>query len=256
MVAELAGGEVPESAIDVIGTVVEPVTVRLEIDEVTRLLGPGFARDEVAGILTRLGMEVAGDDPMEVVVPTFRPDLTRPADLIEEVARIHGFDKFGATVPTGTAGGLTVEQRRLRLLHRALAGIGLTQAVTLPFVGEEDLIRVGFPLEEVLQVKNPLREEEGRLRPTMLPSLLKAVRFNFSHGAASVALFETGRVFVARAGVRRSETSRANRPSRLGSRGLGRAVLHWTRTGWRPTAAFPSPFSVMLPRCSGWRRSS
>jgi phenylalanyl-tRNA synthetase beta chain len=201
MVAELAGGVVPESAIDVIGTVVEPVIVRLEIDEVARLLGPGFARDEIAGILTRLGMEVSGDLPMEVVVPTFRPDVTRPADLIEEVARIHGFDKFGATVPTGTAGGLTVEQRRLRLLHQALAGIGLTQAVTLPFVGEEDLIRVGFPLEEVLQVKNPLREEEGRLRPTMLPSLLKAVRFNFSHGATSVALFETGRVFVAQPAV-------------------------------------------------------
>jgi phenylalanyl-tRNA synthetase beta chain len=135
---------------------------------------------------------------MEVVVPTFRPDVTRPADLIEEVARIHGFDEFAATVPTGPAGGLTAEQERLRLLHRTLAGIGLTQAVTLPFVGEEDLLRLGIPLGDVLRVKNPLRDEEGRLRPTLLPSLLNAVRFNFSHGASSVAVFETGRVFAAR----------------------------------------------------------
>ena len=198
MVAELAGGDVPESAIDVIGTVVEPVTVRFEIEEVTRLLGPGFTREEVGAILTRLGMEVRGENPMEVVVPTFRPDVTRPADLIEEVARIHGFDEFAATVPTGPAGGLTAEQERLRLLHRTLTGIGLTQAVTLPFVGEEDLLRLGIPLGDVLRVKNPLRDEEGRLRPTMLPSLLNAARFNFSHGASSVAVFETGRVFAAR----------------------------------------------------------
>jgi phenylalanyl-tRNA synthetase beta chain len=152
----------------------------------------------VVAILDRLGMEVSGDDPLEVLVPTFRPDVTRPADLVEEVARIHGFDKFEATVPTGPAGGLTPEQRRLRALHRSLVGIGVSQAVTLPFVGEEDLVRLGIALSDVLRVKNPLRDEEGRLRPTMLPSLLSAVRFNFSHGASSVALFETGRVFFAR----------------------------------------------------------
>ncbi len=198
MVVELGGGEVPESAIDVIGTAVEPVTVQLALAEVTRLLGEGFTRDEVAGILTRLGMEVHGEDPLQVVVPTFRPDVTRPADLVEEIARIHGFDKFAATVPIGPVGGLTAEQRRLRVLHRALADVGLSQAVTLPFVGEEDLLRLGNSLGEVLRVTNPLRDEEGRLRPTMLPSLLNAVRFNFSHGASSVALFETGRVFAAR----------------------------------------------------------
>lgn len=198
MVVELAGGEVPEPALDVVGTAVEPVTVRLALAEVTRLLGEGFTRDEVVGILTRLGMAIHGEDPLQVVVPTFRPDVTRPADLVEEVARIHGFDKFAATVPIGPVGGLTAEQKRLRVLHRALVDVGLSQAVTLPFVGENDLLRLGVQLGEVLQVTNPLRDVEGRLRPTMLPSLLNAVRFNFSHGASSVALFETGRVFAAR----------------------------------------------------------
>ncbi len=201
MVAELAGGKVPEVAVDVVGTVVEPVTIQLELSEVTRLLGPGFTREEVGAILSRLGMGVEGEDPMTVVAPTFRPDVTRPADLVEEVARIHGFDKFDATLPTGPAGGLTPEQKRLRALHRSLVGIGISQAVTLPFVGEEDVLQFGVSLGDVLRVKNPLRDEEGRLRPTMLPSLLNAVRFNLSHGASSVALFETGGVFAARPAI-------------------------------------------------------
>jgi phenylalanyl-tRNA synthetase beta chain len=143
-----------------------------------------------------LGLTVAGDDPMTVTVPTYRPDLTRPVDLIEEVARIHGYDKFPATVPTGPAGGLTPEQKRLRALHAALVGVGLHQAVTLPFVNVEDLARLGWTdTSHLLRVTNPLREEESTLRPTLLPGLLNSARFNRSYGAPAVALFETARVF-------------------------------------------------------------
>ena len=198
MVVELAGGSVPESSLDVIGTRLDPVTLELEVSEVNRIIGPGFGRDEVSGILERLGMSVDGEDPLRVLVPTYRPDVTRPADLVEEVARIHGYDKFDSTVPIGPAGGLTTEQRRLRKLHSALSGVGIHQAVTLPFVGEGDLVRLGMPVDTLLRVKNPLRDEEGRLRPSLIPGLLNAVRFNVSRGAGSVALFETGLVFAAR----------------------------------------------------------
>ncbi|MGH8913516.1 MAG: phenylalanine--tRNA ligase subunit beta, partial [Acidimicrobiia bacterium] len=197
MVVELAGGEVLEGVIDEVATPVDPARIDLALDEVERLLGSGFTRENVGGILARLGMHVDGDDPMTVTVPTYRPDVTRPADLIEEVARIHGYDRFAATVPTGPAGGLTPEQRRLRLLHSALAGVGLHQAITLPFVNLEDLSRLGWTdSSRLLHVTNPLREEEGTLRPTLLPGLLSAARFNFSYGAPAVALFETSRVFV------------------------------------------------------------
>ncbi|MGF1618130.1 MAG: phenylalanine--tRNA ligase subunit beta [Acidimicrobiia bacterium] len=197
MVAMLANGEVLEGAVDVSGDVT-PVEVVLRLDDVERLLGPGFEQGYVSGILERLGMTVSGDDPMTVTVPTYRPDVTRPADLVEEVARIHGFDKFGATVPTGPAGFLTPEQQRLRRAHRVLAGIGLNQAINLPFVGEEDMVALGrsADLERMLQVKNPLREEEGRLRPTLLPGLLNVARYNVSRGERSVAVFETGLVFT------------------------------------------------------------
>ncbi|MDX1468737.1 MAG: phenylalanine--tRNA ligase subunit beta [Acidimicrobiia bacterium] len=193
LVAEWAGGEVLEGAVDEHPTPVSPAHVTLSLGEVERLLGPGFEADGVTRILERLGMEVKGSEPMEVTVPTFRPDVTRPADLIEEVARVHGFDKFGASLPTGPAGGLTPAQRRERTLRSTLASIGLDQAVNLPFVGEDDV--AVFGAEELLEVKNPLSDEEAKLRPTLLPGLLRSVRYNISHGVSSVGLFETGKVF-------------------------------------------------------------
>jgi phenylalanyl-tRNA synthetase beta chain len=198
MVVELAGGEVLDGVIDENPTPIEPITISLAVAEVERLLGPGFDRAEVGDILTRLGMTVDGADPMSVTVPTYRPDVTRPVDLIEEIARIHGYDRFGSRVPTGPAGGLTAEQRRGRALRAALVGAGLHQAVTLPFVNPDDLSRLGWTdTSLLLRVSNPLREEEGTLRPTLLPGLLGSVRFNRSHGASSVSLFETARVFLA-----------------------------------------------------------
>ena len=197
MVAELTAGEVLEGAVDVVAVETDPVTITLAATETGRLLGPGFEAQYVTEILTRLGMTVEGSDPMKVTVPTFRPDVTRPADLIEEVARIHGFDKFDATLPTGPAGGLTSQQRRLRRLVGALTGLGLDQAINLPFVSDEDVsaLESSETSPALLTVKNPLREEESKLRPSLLPGLLSDLRYNQSHGNESVALFEIGTVF-------------------------------------------------------------
>jgi phenylalanyl-tRNA synthetase beta chain len=199
MVQQLGGGEVLEGSVDEIAVETMPWTVGLDIAEPGRLLGPGFDVDHVTGILERLGMTVHSGDPLQVTVPTFRPDLTRPADLVEEIARVHGFDKFDATLPTGPAGGLAVEQRRLRLLNATLVGIGISQAINLPFVGIEDMqaLEAGTDGGDLLTVKNPLRDEESKLRPSLLPGLLADIRYNRSHGISSVALFETGKVFFA-----------------------------------------------------------
>ncbi|HEY5891464.1 MAG TPA: phenylalanine--tRNA ligase subunit beta [Acidimicrobiia bacterium] len=197
LVASLGGGVVLEGAVDEVGVSTEPVTIALTTSDVERLLGPGFESEYVGSILQRLGMDVSGHGPLMVTVPTFRPDVTRPADLVEEVARIHGFDKFGATVPHGSSGGLTIEQRRMRKLMDVLAGAGLQQAVTLPFVGEGDLGHIGLMAvsESFLRVKNPLSEEESLLRPQLLPGLLNVARYNASHGLKRLAVFEVGRVF-------------------------------------------------------------
>jgi phenylalanyl-tRNA synthetase beta chain len=197
MVSAITGGEVLEGYVDEVAIETTPAVIELPLGEVERLLGEGFEAAHVTGILERLEMTVAGTDPIVVTVPTFRPDVTRPADLIEEIARVHGFDKFEATLPTGPAGGLTVEQRRRREVHSALTGLGLSQAINLPFVKLEDLAALGWDGNgaELLTVKNPLREEEAKLRPTLLPGLLDDLRYNQSHGNRSVALFETGTVF-------------------------------------------------------------
>jgi phenylalanyl-tRNA synthetase beta chain len=197
MVAGLTGGQVLEGFVDEVAITIQPAEMKLHIGEVERILGPGFSSEMITDILRRLGLSVSGTDPIDVIAPTFRPDITRPADLIEEIARIHGFDKFEATLPTGPSGGLTVEQRRQRLLHTTLVGCGLIQSINLPFVSVEDLNRLGWTTNGtgLLTVKNPLREEESKLRPTLLPGLLNNLRFNRSHGAQSVSLFETGKVF-------------------------------------------------------------
>lgn len=197
MVQAMAGGEILDGAVDEVATQIDPWTVEFPIDEVTRLLGRGFEVDYVSEILNRLGLSVAGADPMSVTVPTFRPDLTRPADLVEEVARIHGFDRFEATIPTGPAGGLTTQQTRQRQINATLSGIGLSQAINLPFVSVEELGRLGMDTDgsDLLTVKNPLRDEESKLRPTLLPGLLNDLKYNQSYGNASVAFFESGKVF-------------------------------------------------------------
>jgi phenylalanyl-tRNA synthetase beta chain len=198
MVIELAGGEILEGLVDEVARPIEPVRVELRSRDVEQLLGPGIDETEVIGILTRLGMAVEGSEPIIVSVPTFRPDVFRPADLVEEVARIHGYEKFGASLPTGPAGGLTPEQRRLRKLLSTLVGAGVTQAVTIPFVTEEGLTAFGHDdPARLLRVINPLRDEESVLRPSLLPGLLAAARHNVAYGARSVSLFETGRVFLA-----------------------------------------------------------
>jgi len=198
MVVELGGGSVLDGVIDEIAVEAPPVQVELTLADVERLLGSGFSTENVSGILTRLGMTVDGTDPMVVTVPTYRPDVTRPADLIEEVARLHGYDRFAATLPTGPGGGLTPEQKRARRLTSALAGLGMHQTVTLPFVNQVDLAKLGWiDTDRLLTVSNPLREEEATMRPTMLPGLLNVARHNFSYGTSEVALFEMARVFLA-----------------------------------------------------------
>lgn len=196
MVAQLTGGEVLEGAVDEVAIETVPVVVDLTMDEVERILGEGFTIEGVTDVLTRIGMTVDGTDPMKVTVPTFRPDSYRPADLIEEIARIHGYDKFDATLPTGPTGGLTVEQRRTRLVRQTLVGAGLHHAVNLPFVDPDRLSLLDVSEDHLLTVKNPLRDQESKLRPSLLPGLLENVRYNQSHGSSDVALFELGMVFT------------------------------------------------------------
>ena len=198
LLVELAGGEILDTQIDVLTNPVEPWEVTLTLRQVHRLLGDRFDAGQVAGLLERLQLGVTHDgDVFTITVPTYRRDLTRPADLLEEVARLADFDTFAATVPTGPAGGLTAEQRRARRARDILRGLGLHQAINLPFVAPEEAAAFGAAPDLEVTVKNPLRDDQAKLRQHLAPGLLRNVRDNRNRGAHPVAVFETGRVFLA-----------------------------------------------------------
>ncbi len=199
LLQEVAGGIITGDLIDVYPTPIEPWSVELPLSEVARTLGPDVTGDESRALLERLGFTVTGVDPFAVTVPTFRPDVRRGIDLVEEIARLRGFESFGESLPAGGGGGLTPEQRRERRLRSILLGAGLSEAQTFSFHGADALARLGLPPDDArrsaIEVRNPLREEESLLRTTLLPGLLGSARYNLSHGNPDVALFEIGRVF-------------------------------------------------------------
>lgn len=199
LILETAGGVLREGHADAHPHPAKPWTVTLHPRDVGRLLGVDIPVDVIRRALEGLDLETVGDDELIVTVPTNRPDLTRPADLIEEVARLYGFDNIPETLPSGHGGGLTPEQRNLRRLRWVMRAAGFHEAQTFSFHGHDELemlaLAEGDPRRNGIEVKNPLREEESLLRTTILVGLLRSLRYNIGHGIRNVGLFEIGRVF-------------------------------------------------------------
>lgn len=166
-----------------------------------RTAGMPIDRATVTDLLTRVGCEVDGGDLLAVTVPSWRPDLTDPADLVEEVVRLIGYDAIPARLPQAPAGfGLTREQRLRRRAGISLASAGVVDVLTYPFIGEQDLdallLEAEDPRRRAPRLANPLSEEQPLLRTTLLPGLIAAVRRNLSRGIDDVAIGEIGRVFI------------------------------------------------------------
>jgi phenylalanyl-tRNA synthetase beta chain len=173
------------------------ITVRTS--KVNGVLGTALSDGQIIDALAPLGLDVTPADAPSTFVavpPSFRPDLEREIDLVEEVARRIGFTAIGRTVarPRDQVGGLTRSQRELRLVADTLVGAGLSEAITLPLVAPDDLRLLGLDAGAV-DVANPLRAEESQLRTSLLPGLVRVVHTNRARGNGDVALFETGRVF-------------------------------------------------------------
>jgi phenylalanyl-tRNA synthetase beta chain len=200
MVASLGGGQVHRGAVDVYPAPAEMRRIDLRLAEVERLLGPGLDAATAGGLLTRLGFEVTADDgSLEVLVPTRRPDVTRPVDLVEEVARLHGYERFPSRVRMGPDGTVAPEQRAERVVREAMVGAGYFEAQSMSFFGAGDLDLLRLPADDprrdAIRVSNPLRDEESLLRTTLLPGLLRAAAGNLDRGSRAVSLFEVGKVF-------------------------------------------------------------
>jgi phenylalanyl-tRNA synthetase beta chain len=203
LMVELAGARMQPGTIDVVGDVPAPTKLRLRLDRLESVLGDRIEADEAASILERLAFGVErSDGALEVEVPYFRHyDVTREADLIEEVARIHGVDELPSTLPSRerAVGGLTRDQKRRRLAQDLLRARGLSEIVTNSFVSPRAIEQLRLPdgdeHRRVLHIANPLSEEQSAMRTTLLPGLLDTARYNVDRDIRDLRLFEAGRVF-------------------------------------------------------------
>ncbi|HWF36505.1 MAG TPA: phenylalanine--tRNA ligase subunit beta, partial [Solirubrobacteraceae bacterium] len=211
LMIELTGAKLAPGTIDVGGPGPPPVTIRLRDARVSGLLGAPVPRERSAEILRALEFGVAeAVDGLDVTVPYFRrADVTREADLIEEVARIDGLDKLPATLPAtrfavgaghGTAARLTPRQRIRRRAADALTAQGVHEIVGWSFVAPDLADRLRLPPNDdrrkAVELENPMSSDQSLLRTTLLGSLLDAIEYNRARGAGTVRIFESGAVYL------------------------------------------------------------
>jgi phenylalanyl-tRNA synthetase beta chain len=200
LLAELAGGRVAAAGTDVV-ELAAPTTIELDADYPARLAGRAIDTQTVCRRLTQIGATVtAAGDRLRVTAPSWRPDLTDPADVAEEVIRLEGYDSVPAVLPRAPAGrGLTFEQHRRRCVARALAGAGFVEVLSYPFGSAREFDALGLDPDDVrrmaLRLANPISDAEPLLRTTLLPGLCAALRRNLGRGNHDLALYEIGRVF-------------------------------------------------------------
>ena len=197
--AEVASAQPAAGTIDAYPVPIARPRIAVRSARVNALLGTDLEPTAMQELLQPLGIETEGAGADFVAVaPTFRPDLEREIDVVEEVARRVGLQNITRTVPSNPAkvGSLTPAQRERRVIAEVLVGAGYDEAYTLPLLAPADLARAGTEGFGVVEVENPLRAEESILRPALLPGLLRSAAFNAAHGTPDVALFELGTVFA------------------------------------------------------------
>ncbi|MGM0384512.1 MAG: phenylalanine--tRNA ligase subunit beta [Actinomycetota bacterium] len=194
------GGGVVDDVVTDLDTTAPPAVVEMDGTLPARVVGVPYAVDEVVETLTMLGARVERDgETLRVTPPTWRSDLVVPEDLVEEVARLRGYDQIPSVVPSAPAGrGLTRNQVRRRAVMRALAEHGLHEVLSYPFVGDvHDRLQVpaGDPRRTMVRLANPIAEDAPYLRTSLLVTLLEVGRRNVGRGN-DLALVETGLVTV------------------------------------------------------------
>jgi phenylalanyl-tRNA synthetase beta chain len=200
LLLESTGGKLDAGALDVVARRVDLAPVALHLSEVRRILGETLETNEIFRILQQLGFELmperGGDPDFTVHIPSWRLDVEREIDLVEEIARLHGFDKFVNTLPA-YAGAVveTPDAEKDRKLRSSLLALGYDEAVSLTFISHEDA--EAFSSVPVVELANPQSEEASVMRSSLVPGMLNMLVYNLNRGAENVRLFEAGSVFVA-----------------------------------------------------------
>ena len=199
LMAELAGGTVLEGTVEVDTLTVEPAVVSIGLEKINTLLGTTLTMAEVEAIFTKLKFEtVVEGNELTVTVPTRRGDITIPEDLVEEVARLYGYDNIPKTLPagSGTAGKLSAYQSKRRIVRRYLEGAGLSQAITYALTSPAKATAFAIEVKETVNLSMPMSEERSVLRQSIVPQLLEVLKYNVARQNDSLALYETGHVFL------------------------------------------------------------
>jgi phenylalanyl-tRNA synthetase beta chain len=213
LILATAGGQLAEGVVDAYPKPVEPKEISLRHHKVNELLGIELKPEECDFYLGQLGLRTAGrrarpigadaaPEPVTFQIPTFRVDLKREVDLIEEIARLHGVDQIPATPPRGAIGtnAFDAVHDHIAEARRILSGLGLNEAEGQTLIANAEC---GMQNAESAGLANPLSSDMDILRPSLLPGLIHSMRHNISRKNYDVALFEVGRVFAAQDGATR-----------------------------------------------------
>jgi phenylalanyl-tRNA synthetase beta chain len=197
LILETAGGQLAEGVVDVYPKPAQPKELTLHFAHAKDLLGIGISHAEQVSYLNKLGLETVSQQPGECTfrMPTWRVDLKREVDLIEEVGRLYGIDKIPSTPPRGALGTNTFDSvyDQIGEARRILTGLGLNEAQGQTLISSAEF---GIRSAEPVMLANPLSSDMDVLRPSLLPGLVHSLRHNVSRKNYDVALFEIGRVFT------------------------------------------------------------
>jgi phenylalanyl-tRNA synthetase beta chain len=198
LILESGGGELVGDVIDVVSKKMDQAPVVLRLAEVQRILGGNLSTREIVGILKKLGFDLIpegqADAQFYVHVPSWRLDVEREIDVIEEIARLHGYDKFENTLPAYSGAVVELPHAAMDATLRAQAlALGYNEAVSLTFISHADAER--FASAAVLELENPLSEEASVMRTSMTPGMLDMLAWNLNRDSENVRLFEMGRVY-------------------------------------------------------------
>ncbi|MBP8645736.1 MAG: phenylalanine--tRNA ligase subunit beta [Syntrophobacteraceae bacterium] len=229
LMQEVGGGRIATGRIDVYPSPQQRPVIELRADRVNRFLGTQLETSRMVETLQSIEMDVEQVDEkhLRVVPPSFRPDVTREADLAEEVARLVGYDEIPVTMPQITVGSAPLDPHmKLREEARTLLqGCGFFEVLTYSFISADSLIKLRFqagdPRLNPVPILNPLSEDQGVMRTTLIPGLLQTARYNFDHRNEDLRIFELSKVFLKREG-----DLLADEPHRLAGLMAGKRVPH------------------------------
>ena len=200
LILQSAGGQLQGDEIDVVARAIDQAPVELRVSQVHRILGEKLASNEILRILRKLGFDLipepGDEDEFTAQIPSWRLDVEREIDLIEEIARLHGYDKFANTLPA-SASSVTEQPdaEKDKKLRASLLAQGYNEAISSTFISHEEAEQ--FSNSPVLELANPLSEAASVMRTAMVPGMLHMLAYNLNRGSDQVRLFEAGNVFEA-----------------------------------------------------------